>query len=65
MIYIILQSKMAVYNNYTYGPSFGSGDLITWGFDFYTLDNYCHSSKTSYEKPIRQTEDRFFVKYFA
>jgi hypothetical protein len=45
-------------------PSFGDGDLILWQFDFSTLEKYSCSSKTSYEKPIRETEDKFFVEEY-
>ena len=50
-------------NNGTYcGPSFGDGDLVIWGLDVFTLGNYCRSNKTSYDKSIRETEDRFSVE---
>ncbi|GET03456.1 carbohydrate-binding module family 13 protein [Rhizophagus clarus] len=56
--------QYAIDNRSHYGPSFGNGDLIIWGLDINTFDNYCNVHKNSYEKSIRETEDRFFVEEY-
>ncbi|GBB89321.1 hypothetical protein RclHR1_00160037 [Rhizophagus clarus] len=60
----VMDSKYAIDNRCYCGPSFGDGDLIIWGFDPHTLHNYCCSSKNSYEKPIRKTDDRFSIEEY-
>ncbi|GES81024.1 carbohydrate-binding module family 13 protein [Rhizophagus clarus] len=60
----IYDKKHATDNRCYCGPSFGDGDLIIWGFDLQKLRNYCRSSKKSYEKPIRETEDVFFIEEY-
>src|ERR1043166_6088360 len=58
----VVNENNAIDNKSYCGPSFGNGDLIIWGFDLHTLNNYCRCSKTSYEKSIRETEDRFLIE---
>ncbi|GBC06760.1 hypothetical protein RclHR1_07020003 [Rhizophagus clarus] len=58
----IVDNHHAIDNRSYYGPSFGNGDLIIWGLDINTFNNYCHACKNSYEKPIREIEDRFSVE---
>jgi hypothetical protein len=60
----IIDHRYAIDNRSYYGPSFGNGDLILWGSDIITLCNYCSTCKKSYERPIRETEDRFFVEEY-
>ncbi|GBC06585.1 hypothetical protein RclHR1_06940002 [Rhizophagus clarus] len=60
----VIDKKHATDNRCYCGPSFGDGDLIIWGFDLQKLRNYCRSSKKSYEKPIRETEDVFFIEEY-
>ena len=55
-------------NNSFYGPSFGYSDLILFSHfviskSFYG-DGDCYSIKSSYEKPIRKTEDDFTVEEY-
>jgi hypothetical protein len=47
----------AIYNGYSYGPSFGASDLILWSL--LSDNNSCN--KSSYENPIRRTTDKFNV----
>ncbi|GET03449.1 carbohydrate-binding module family 13 protein [Rhizophagus clarus] len=56
--------QYAIDNRSHYGPSFGNGDLIIWGLDINTFDNYCNVCKNSYERSIRETEDRFYVEEY-
>jgi hypothetical protein len=58
----IIDDHYAINNKSYYGPSFGNGDLILWGLDINTLCNYCHVCKNSYERSIRETEDRFSIE---
>ncbi|GBB93220.1 hypothetical protein RclHR1_21300003 [Rhizophagus clarus] len=51
---------LATINSPNYGPSFGDGDLILNGNNF--DKSYC--SQLFYEKPIRETEDRFTVEEY-
>ncbi|GBC21502.2 carbohydrate-binding module family 13 protein [Rhizophagus irregularis DAOM 181602=DAOM 197198] len=60
----IYDKKHAIDNRCYCGLIFGNGDLIIWGFDHQTLRNYCRSSKSSYEKPIRETEDIFSIEEY-
>ncbi|GBC21501.2 carbohydrate-binding module family 13 protein [Rhizophagus irregularis DAOM 181602=DAOM 197198] len=61
----IVNKNHAIDNRYYYcGPIFGDGDLIILGFDLQTLRNYCRSSKSSYEKPIREAEDAFSIEEY-
>ncbi|RGB29641.1 hypothetical protein C1646_312643 [Rhizophagus diaphanus] len=61
----IVDNRHAIDNRSYYGPSFGNGDLILWGLDINTLStNYCYACKNSYEKPIRETEDKFYVEEY-
>ncbi|PKK41041.1 hypothetical protein RhiirC2_859356, partial [Rhizophagus irregularis] len=53
--------KFAIVNSTFYGPSFGNGDLILRGNNFYN-NSYC--SKHSYERAIRETEGTFSVKEY-
>ncbi|CAB4437659.1 unnamed protein product [Rhizophagus irregularis] len=53
--------KFAIVNSTFYGPSFGNGDLILRGNNFYN-NSYC--SKHSYERAIRETEGPFSVKEY-
>ncbi|PKC65089.1 hypothetical protein RhiirA1_442501 [Rhizophagus irregularis] len=57
-------NRHAVDNRSYYGPSFGNGDLIIWGTDINTFSSYCYVCKNSYEKSIRETEDRFSVEEY-
>jgi hypothetical protein len=52
----VSDENKAIYNYYACGPSFGNGDLITSGL------SGCSCRKTSYEKPIRETDGRFFIE---
>ncbi|GBC08031.1 hypothetical protein RclHR1_07880005 [Rhizophagus clarus] len=54
----IMNESNAIYNSSYYGSTFGEGDLILWYLSFYC--NYC--VKTSYEKPIRKTDQVFTVE---
>ncbi|EXX72033.1 hypothetical protein RirG_073050 [Rhizophagus irregularis DAOM 197198w] len=58
----INDNQYAINNRSYYGPSFGNGDLIIWGLDISTFCNYCHVRKNSYERSIRETEDRFSIE---
>ncbi|EXX75444.1 hypothetical protein RirG_041770 [Rhizophagus irregularis DAOM 197198w] len=60
----VIDKKHAIDNRCYCGLIFGNGDLIIWGFDHQTLRNYCRSSKSSYEKPIRETEDIFSIEEY-
>ncbi|EXX57591.1 uncharacterized protein OCT59_024785 [Rhizophagus irregularis] len=60
----IIDNRHAVDNRSYYGPSFGNGDLIIWGTDINTFSSYCYVCKNSYEKSIRETEDRFSVEEY-
>jgi len=54
----VIDKKKAVYNgNRNYGPSFGENDLDIWRWE-----NECLCKKYSYENPIRETNDRFFIE---
>ncbi|PKY33914.1 hypothetical protein RhiirB3_453211 [Rhizophagus irregularis] len=58
--------KVSAINYWTrYGPSFGYGDLTIFGGDlddFRQKENYC--KMRSYEKNIRETEDKFSVEEY-
>ncbi|EXX67405.1 hypothetical protein RirG_114740 [Rhizophagus irregularis DAOM 197198w] len=47
-------------------PSFGEGDLTLLGATCFIIDgkraNKCYCKKSSYEKPIRKSEDKFFIE---
>ncbi|GBC19516.2 carbohydrate-binding module family 13 protein [Rhizophagus irregularis DAOM 181602=DAOM 197198] len=60
----VKDNRHAVDNRSYYGPSFGNGDLIIWGTDINTFSSYCYVCKNSYEKSIRETEDRFSVEEY-
>jgi hypothetical protein len=60
----IVDNRYAIDDRSYHGPSFGNGDLILWGLDINTLYNYCYSCKKSYERPIRETEDRFSIEEY-
>ena len=53
-----MDENKAVYNDYICGPSFGICDLYTW----FGSDDECYCIKDSYEKPIRETGDEFYVE---
>src|SRR5207247_1517548 len=53
----IVYGDKTIINNPNYGPSFGESDLYIWPL---FLSNLCQ--KSSYERPIRQTEDFFDVE---
>ena len=53
--------KYAIVNSRHCGPSFGSTDLVISGYDAY---NHSYCKKCSYEKPIRETEDKFTVEEY-
>ena len=48
----VMNENKAIFNSINYGPSFGERDLYIWS-------SYCR--KSSYEKPIRKTEDCFSI----
>ena len=52
-------SKGTAIDVLNYGPSFGSGDLVL-GNNFYK--NCC--VKRTYEEPIRESENNFFVEEY-
>ena len=59
----VVDEDYAVYNGYNCGPSgpsFGKSDLDIWG----SPGIMCHCRKCSYEKPIRETEDKFLIEEF-
>ncbi|UZO27796.1 uncharacterized protein OCT59_019983 [Rhizophagus irregularis] len=60
----IVDNQYAIDNISFYGPSFGNGDLIIWGLDISTFNYYCKVCKNSYERSIRETEDRFYVEEY-
>jgi hypothetical protein len=61
----IIDNRHAIDNRSHYGPSFGNGDLIIWGLDIISLStNYCYACKNSYERSIRETQDRFSVEEY-
>jgi hypothetical protein len=61
----IIDNRHAIDNRSYYGPSFGKGDLIIWGLDINSFStNYCYACKDSYERSIRETEDRFYVEEY-
>jgi hypothetical protein len=57
----VKNKKQAINNWFIHGPSFGDGDLTLSGLNYYN-DNYCR--KSSYEIPIRETEDRFSIEEY-
>jgi hypothetical protein len=57
----VKELKFAIVNSTLYGPSFGNGDLILRGNNFYN-NSYCR--KHSYEKTIRETEETFSVEEY-
>ena len=55
----VMDENKAILNNPNYGPSFGESDLHIWpGYSF----NLNNCRKSSYERPIRQTKDKFDVE---
>ncbi|EXX57599.1 uncharacterized protein OCT59_024787 [Rhizophagus irregularis] len=60
----IIDNRHAIDNRSYHGPSFGNGDLIIWGLDIDAFSHYCSSCKSSYEKSIRETDDRFSVEEY-
>ncbi|RIA91546.1 hypothetical protein C1645_821959 [Glomus cerebriforme] len=57
----VKNEKHAISNWFLNGPSFGDGDLTLSGYHNYS-DNSCKQS--SYEKPIRETKEKFFVEEY-
>ncbi|GES83786.1 carbohydrate-binding module family 13 protein [Rhizophagus clarus] len=57
----VKNKKQAINNWFLHGPSFGDGDLTLSGLNYYN-DNYC--KKSSYEIPIRETEDKFSIEEY-
>ena len=58
-----MNENYAVYRGCNNGPSFGRSDLDIWvsgGRNF----NKCCCEKSTYEKPIRETKDDFFIEEF-
>ena len=53
--------KHAINNLFLHGPSFGDEDLTLSGINYFN-DNYC--KKSSYERPIRETESKFSVEEY-
>ncbi|GBC27299.2 carbohydrate-binding module family 13 protein [Rhizophagus irregularis DAOM 181602=DAOM 197198] len=52
----VIDEKEAIYNSNFYGPTFGANDLNIWSW----RGNRC--KKSSYESPIRKTEEKFTVE---
>ena len=55
-----MNEMKAIRNSFYCGLSFGKCDLILWRGEY--GGNFCR--KDSYEKPIRQTEDKFTVEEY-
>ncbi|EXX68452.1 uncharacterized protein OCT59_021093 [Rhizophagus irregularis] len=62
----VMDKKHAINYKKKLGPSFGYGDLILLGKTCYVSDgkkfNKCYCKQSSYEKPIRKSEDKFFIE---
>ncbi|GBB96633.1 hypothetical protein RclHR1_00280025 [Rhizophagus clarus] len=59
----IKDEKHAIDNYFSYGPSFGLGDLVIYGGPKRSLDNcYSRCKRLSYEKQIREAIDYFAVE---
>ena len=58
----VIDEKNAIYNRSSYGPSFGHGDLRLYKYFFNEFKVSCE--KTSYENPIRGTNDIRYVEEF-
>ncbi|CAB4427799.1 unnamed protein product [Rhizophagus irregularis] len=59
----VMEKEKAINYSNCFGPSFGIGDLTIFGGDlddFRQMNNYC--KMRSYEKNIRETEDKFSVE---
>jgi hypothetical protein len=54
----VMNENYSTWNSHNCGPSFGNDLYILGAF----RDNVCR--KNNYEKPIRKTEDKFFVEEF-
>ncbi|GES84720.1 BTB/POZ protein [Rhizophagus clarus] len=57
----VIEGEYAIYNSIDFGPYFGFKDLYLCGEDFYDKSS-CDSS--DYEKPIRETNDKFSVEEY-
>ncbi|CAB4421211.1 unnamed protein product [Rhizophagus irregularis] len=53
-----MNENCAIFNDHTYGPSFGGADLVLWG-------NSGHCIKDSYEKQIRCPSSESVLHYGA
>ena len=56
----VKDENKAIYNNLSYGPSFGEDDLYVWSENNYNT-YFCKCKKASYEKPIKET-GKFFIE---
>uniref|UniRef100_U9UMU9 Kelch-like protein 17 n=1 Tax=Rhizophagus irregularis (strain DAOM 181602 / DAOM 197198 / MUCL 43194) TaxID=747089 RepID=U9UMU9_RHIID len=58
----------AIYNDDIYGPSFGYEDLIIFGWYYcetsFKKNDLSYCRKKSYEKQIRETEDKFSIEEY-
>ncbi|GBC27024.2 BTB/POZ protein [Rhizophagus irregularis DAOM 181602=DAOM 197198] len=66
----VKDKKYAINYSKKLGPSFGKSDLtlseviMISGGDLVQKFDRCHCKKSSYEKPIRKTEDKFFIEEY-
>ncbi|RGB41118.1 TLD-domain-containing protein [Rhizophagus diaphanus] len=56
----VINREFAIYNSNDCGPFFGGGDLYLLSSD--TKFGNCICKKSSYDEPIRNTENRFFIE---